>query len=222
MDTKRYYEWYHRDDPSSTYHPEDEATFTQRLAWFSNNIPPGSKILDYGCGEGAVLAGLYERGIAGAESCGVDISENAANKASARFPSLRFSPTHPEGTTAFSEGSFDAIVATEVIEHVFDTDGVFAEFYRLLRPSGQLLLSCPYHGFFKDLALLLTGSMDSHYHDPYSSHIRYYSFRTLQRVHQQHQFRLVKQGGVGRLPFLWKSLVTVAIKEPLGTSVRTR
>ena len=214
MDTKSYYEWYNQDDPSSTYHPEDEVTFTQRLAWFSRNTPPGSKTLDYGCGEGIVLAGLHEKGIASSESCGVDISENAVKKASARFPSLRFSTTHPDGTTAFPDESFDAIVATEVIEHVFDTDGAFAEFHRLLRPSGLLLLSCPYHGFFKDLALLLTARMDRHYRDPYSGHIRYYSFRTLQRVHQKHQFCLVKQGGVGRFPFLWNSMVTVAIKEP--------
>ena len=55
MDTKRYYEEYNRHDPASTYRPENEATFLERLAWSSKNIPAGSKILDYGCGEGVIL-----------------------------------------------------------------------------------------------------------------------------------------------------------------------
>ncbi|PIQ81491.1 MAG: SAM-dependent methyltransferase [Candidatus Omnitrophica bacterium CG11_big_fil_rev_8_21_14_0_20_64_10] len=215
MDAKRYYEWYNRDDPSSLYRPEDEITFAQRLSWFSKNIPPKSRILDYGCGEGVLLAELHKNGIAGPESCGVDISENAVGRASIRFPYLRFLATHPNGITAFPDGSFDTVIATEVVEHVFDTDATFSEFHRLLRPGGTLLLSCPYHGFLKDLVILLTGRMDAHYHDPYSPHIRYYTPATLLSVHRKHGFRLVKQDGVGRFPCLWNSMVTAAVKQPV-------
>lgn len=214
MNAKHYYEWYNRNNPASKYDPKDETTFSQRLAWFSENIPPGSRVLDFGCGEGVILAGLCEKGVAHPDSCGVDISENAVKKATNRFKGLKFFNTHSDGTTNLPAGEFDAVVASEVIEHVFDTDGIFAEFHRLLRPSGRLLLSCPYHGFFKDLAVLLTGGMDRHYHDPYSSHVRYYSPNTLRLVHQKRGFRLVKQGGVGRFPFLWNSMVSVAVKEP--------
>jgi hypothetical protein len=62
MEFKSYYEWYNRDDPSSTYRPESETTFPQRLAWFLNHTPSGSKVLDYGCGEGILLDRLNERG----------------------------------------------------------------------------------------------------------------------------------------------------------------
>ena len=212
MDAKTYYEWYNREDPFSPYHPEKETTFSLRLDWFIRNIPPQSKILDYGCGEGVALAGLSEKGNIHTDSCGVDIAENAVKKASTRFPELKFLQTNPDGTTSFADESFDAIVASEVIEHIFDTDGVFKEFRRLLRPSGRLLLSCPYHGFLKDLAILLAGKMDAHYHDPYSQHIRYYSRVTLRLIHERHGFHLIKQSGVGRIPFLWNSMVTLAIK----------
>lgn len=213
MDAKRYYEWVNRCSPSFTYRPEDEVTFPQRLAWFLKNTPPGSKVLDYGCGEGVLLEGLCEKGEIHADSLGVDISENAIKKASVRFPNLKFACTNSDGATSFPDESFDVVIATEVIEHIFDTDGAFEEFRRLLRPSGRLLLSCPYHGFFKDLAILLSGRMAKHYHDPYSSHIRYYSPATLRSVHEKHGFRLIKQSGVGRIPFLWNSTVTAAVKK---------
>ena len=222
MDLKSYYEWYNRDDPSSTYHPEDEVTLPHRLAWFLKHIPSGAKVLDYGCGEGVVLAGLSQRGDIDPDSWGVDISENAIKKSASRFPNLKFACTNPDGVTHFPSESFDAIVATEVIEHLFDADGAFREFHRLLRPSGRLLLSCPYHGPLKDLALLLTGKMDSHYHNPYSSHIRFYSPKTLRLVHEKNGFRILERSGVGRVSFLWKSMVTVAVKQEKHSSPPTQ
>lgn len=213
MDAKAYYERYHREDPSSTYRPEHEATFPQRLAWFSRYVHPGSKVLDYGCGEGVLLAGLHERIGLHPDSCGVDLSDNAVRKARARFAGVRFLPTDPHGTAPCSDGFFDAVIASEVIEHVFDTEFAFGEFSRLLRTQGSLLLSCPYHGFLKDLGLVLTGRAESHYHDPYSNHIRYYSPSSLNKVLHQRGFRALHWGGVGRLPFLWHSLVVHAVKE---------
>ncbi len=222
MDLKSYYEWYNRIDPGSAYRSEDEPTLPQRLNWFLKSTPPGSRVLDYGCGEGVVLAGLQEQVRIHEDSCGVDLSENAVRKASARFPKLKFIATNPDGIAPFANESFDVIIATEVIEHLFDADGAFQEFHRLLRPSGRLLLSCPYHGPLKDLALLLTGKMDSHYHDPYSPHIRFYSPKTLRLVHEKNGFRILERSGVGRVSFLWKSMVTVAVKQEKDSSPPTQ
>ena len=43
-----------------------------------------------------------------------------------------------------SEGSFDAILCTEVLEHVPDPLGAIDEFGRLLRPGGMLILTAPF------------------------------------------------------------------------------
>lgn len=44
----------------------------------------------------------------------------------------------------FRAGSFDAVVCSEVIEHVADPAALIAELHRVLRPGGRLLLSSPF------------------------------------------------------------------------------
>ncbi|MDO8730287.1 MAG: class I SAM-dependent methyltransferase [Candidatus Omnitrophota bacterium] len=212
MNLKTAYEDYNRFKETEDYDPEKEGTFSRRLAWFCRNLSGGEKVLDYGCGEGVVLNGLTARKNLSGDSCGVDLSVDAVKKAQARFPSLTFHPLDESGGIPFPGNHFDAIVATEVIEHVFDTDQVFSEFRRVLKPRGKLLLTCPYHGFLKDLTMLLTGKIEAHYRDPYSFHIRHYSFGSLEGVLRKHGFTILQMGGVGRAPFLWKSLTACAEK----------
>ena len=43
------------------------------------------------------------------------------------------------------DGTFDAIVCTEVLEHTLQPFAAVTELKRLLRPGGHLLLSVPFH-----------------------------------------------------------------------------
>jgi SAM-dependent methyltransferase len=45
----------------------------------------------------------------------------------------------------FADGAFDLVCALDIIEHVDDDDGAFAELSRVARPGGTLLLSVPLH-----------------------------------------------------------------------------
>jgi SAM-dependent methyltransferase len=44
----------------------------------------------------------------------------------------------------FAEGSFDAVVAAEVIEHIPEVEIALAEAARVLRPGGRLVVTVPY------------------------------------------------------------------------------
>lgn len=44
----------------------------------------------------------------------------------------------------FVAGSFDTVLATEVLEHVHDAEAALAEVYRVLRPGGHALLTVPF------------------------------------------------------------------------------
>ena len=212
MEVKKYFEWFNRHDPSSTYDPVRDDTYAARLAWFSRHVPDGARVLDDGCGEGVILGGLSQRRTLHQDSWGVDLAENAVRKASARYPKLQFRATHPDGTLPFPQGAFDVVVASEMIDHLWDPRGLFREFARVLKPRGRVLLSTGYHGVLKDLTVLLSGHMDAHYHDPRSDKIRHYSLATLRSVLEECGFTVTAWGGVGRIPGWWKCLVVAADK----------
>lgn len=44
----------------------------------------------------------------------------------------------------FSHESFDGVLMTEVLEHVFEPDKVLAEIHRVLKPEGKFLLTVPF------------------------------------------------------------------------------
>src|SRR5262249_47387866 len=112
-----------------------------------NHLPRDSKVLDYGCGRGEFTDYLASLGF---EAVGVDVSQHAIDFNRHDFPQLEF--LELEGDRApFADEFFDAIWSSEVIEHVYDVHAVFAEFSRLLRPGGLLIITTPYHGWLKDL-----------------------------------------------------------------------
>lgn len=44
----------------------------------------------------------------------------------------------------FEEGSFDGVLASEVLEHVFTIDACLKEIFRVLKPGGRVLATCPF------------------------------------------------------------------------------
>jgi 2-polyprenyl-3-methyl-5-hydroxy-6-metoxy-1,4-benzoquinol methylase len=111
------------------------------------------------------------------------------------------------------EQVFDAAISTEVVEHLF-APHLLPRFAReTLRPAGYLIISTPYHGYVKNLVLSILDKWDFH-HGPlwHGGHIKFWSRRTLSLLLEQNGFKMVEFHGVGRLPFLWKSMILVARK----------
>lgn len=83
-----------------------------------------------------------------------------------------------------------------------------------LKPNGLLVLSTPYHGYLKNLALSVLDAWDTH-HTPlwHGGHIKFWSRRTLGQLLSENGFETIGFSGVGRLPYLWKSMILVARKK---------
>jgi 2-polyprenyl-3-methyl-5-hydroxy-6-metoxy-1,4-benzoquinol methylase len=79
----------------------------------------------------------------------------------------------------FDLGSFDAVWAGEVLEHVQDVLGLLAEVHRVLRPQGQLIVSTPNHGPMKRLQIGLSRNAFETTFDPRSDHVRFFTSHTL-------------------------------------------
>lgn len=110
----------------------------------TRQVPASARVLDYGCGTGYGAAHLTG---SGRIVVGVDVSEAAVRYARERYqaPGLQFSPIVPveKGPLPFEDGSFDAVVSFQVIEHVPSVDAYLAEVTRVLRPGGTFFCATP-------------------------------------------------------------------------------
>lgn len=97
----------------------------------------GGKILDLGCGTGAVLAELEQHG----EVVGLDMNSAALAMTSQRGAK---SLVMARGECLpFGTGTFDRVVALDVFEHIEDDVTAFEEARRVLKAGGRLILSVP-------------------------------------------------------------------------------
>ncbi len=110
-------------------------------------------------------------------------------------------------------GDFDAVVCAEVIEHLFTPAAVPQLAAKLLSAGRPLVITTPYHGYWKNLALALSGSWDGHLeplHD--GGHIKFFSPDTLTELVEAEGFSVDTVMGAGRFRYLWRSMVLTAVR----------
>ena len=106
---------------------------------------------------------------------------------------------------------FDTIISTEVIEHLYDPRKYVLFCKQVLKGKGRLILSTPYNGYLKYLALALVGGMDRHLTVLWDGgHIKFWSKKTLTLLLEEQGFKVTQFIGCGRFPYLWKSMILVA------------
>jgi SAM-dependent methyltransferase len=109
-------------------------TLPARLEALSRDLglTNGSRILDYGCAD-VPYRHFFPPA---ADYVGADLPGNP-------HATLEL---NADATVPAPDGSFDAVISTQVLEHVTDPALYLAESFRVLRPGGRMLLST--HGIF--------------------------------------------------------------------------
>jgi 2-polyprenyl-3-methyl-5-hydroxy-6-metoxy-1,4-benzoquinol methylase len=156
-------EWYEeiwRELPAQLDPPDFEARRDFMLA----HVGAGQRVLDLGCGDGPFVPALLG---AGAEVTGADIAEGALERARRRAPEARYVRIEPHGPWPFGERAFDVVWASEVMEHVADTERWINEVRRVLVRGGSLLVTTPSVGVLAEPP------------DPRGQHLRFYSAGSL-------------------------------------------
>lgn len=171
------------------------------------------KVLDLGCGNGAASASIAA---AGHEVTAVDVSADGIEIAKRAWPKVRFEVASIYDDTlsdVLSQAEFDCVVSLDVVEHLFFPSKLIRRAYSLLTDGGILVLSTPYHGYWKNLALSLTGAWDKHFsvHQD-GGHIKFFSRDSLTSMVRECGFREISVRGRGRVPGLWKTMILVANK----------
>jgi SAM-dependent methyltransferase len=105
--------------------------------------------LDAACGEGYGAALLAK---SAASVAGVDISEDAITHARQRYGHLEKLGFQVADCTRlpFADDQFDRVVSFETLEHLGEQGQLLAEFRRVLKPDGCLILSSPDKAVYSD------------------------------------------------------------------------
>jgi 2-polyprenyl-3-methyl-5-hydroxy-6-metoxy-1,4-benzoquinol methylase len=187
--------------------PHTEDYVTPRILECCRSLG-AKRILDLGCGNGALCARLSRTGV---DVVGCDPSQDGITLAHRAHPHIQFhSLSVYDDPSRLDARDFDAVVSTEVIEHLFQPRSLPRFAFSVLRSGGHLLLSTPYHGYLKNLALSVAGQWDRHWSPLWDGgHIKFWSRGSLDRLLTEEGFDFVKFVGAGRVPYLWKSMVVV-------------
>jgi 2-polyprenyl-3-methyl-5-hydroxy-6-metoxy-1,4-benzoquinol methylase len=146
---------------------------------------------------------------------GVDPSESGVQIARAHYPDLKIEPGSAYEDLRARFGAVDTVLSLEVIEHLLDPREFLRRSHQALEPGGRLIISTPYHGYLKNLALALTGKMDAHFTVLWDGgHVKFFSVKTLSQMLRECGFEPQQIMRCGRIAPLAKSMLVVATKTP--------
>jgi len=115
-------------------------------------LPAGGRVLDVGCGSGALLAHLA--GHAGYRA-GIELSSSAA--AAAAQVADEVANVGVTGDLPFSPAGFDVVVCADVLEHLADPADALSSVAGLCRPGGAVVISVPNVAYWQARLRLLRG-----------------------------------------------------------------
>ncbi|HEX3947317.1 MAG TPA: class I SAM-dependent methyltransferase [Acidimicrobiales bacterium] len=145
-------------------------------------VGPGDRLLDLGCGFGRHAFEAARRGAAVvALDAGDDEVAGVRDTFGAMLDAGELPPGAPAGAVQgdalhlpFADGTFDRVIASEVLEHIPDDRAAMAELARVLRPGGTMAVTVPRCG-----PEFVNWALSDEYHDVPGGHVRIYRRSTL-------------------------------------------
>lgn len=175
-----YYESWGIDNDNTSTERMKQATFNDKLTLIENELPTKGRILDIGCATGFFLDAARQRGW---QTYGVELSSYSSAIARQKLGDDSIF-TGQLADAGFTSDFFDAIVMTDVIEHVADLQSFIVKTAQIIRPGGVVAITTP-----NPLALScrLLGRHWPHYK---LEHLLYFSPNALTLLMEPHGFKL--------------------------------
>lgn len=174
---------------------KDQGYYQANRAGMAAFLPSSyARVLEVGCGEGTFATHLARP----CETWGIEPATDAAEKAAARMDHV-LSSRYDTAAGDLPDGYFDLAVCNDVIEHMSDHDWFLESVKSKLRPGGYLVGSIPnirhITALFKILVLKDWKYSDSGILD--STHLRFFTERSLRRSFAEHGFQIERLEGIG-------------------------
>ena len=154
-----------------------------------------NQVLDVGCWDGYIMQQILDRKKA-QHVFGIDNSKPAIEMCHKKKLSAKLVKS-VDRKLPFKNNQFDAVVAGEIIEHLYDVNTFLKEVYRILKPKGQLIITTPNLVSLGSRLTLLLGKIpwmiENELGGKNSGHIRYFTFDVLENLLKSHNFQVVEK-----------------------------
>jgi SAM-dependent methyltransferase len=171
-------------------------------------IGAGSKVIDVGCGAGRHSFEAFRRG---ADVIAFDQNAADLNDVDEILQAMKEQGEVPASAKAeavkgdalelpYADGSFDCVIASEILEHVPEDDRAISELVRVLKPGGALAITVP-----RWLPEKVCWVLSDEYHANEGGHIRIYRADALRDKVLGHGLRFTHSHHAHALhsPFWW-------------------
>lgn len=153
------------------------ADFDLIAAW----VQPGQRVLDLGCGDGALLRRLI--GERGARGYGVELDSERVRAAIANGINV-IQGNLEQGLAGFADDAFEHVVLSRTLQTVRNTQGILRE---MLRVGREAVVSFPNFAYWKNqLSLVERGRMPVSEDLPYqwydSPNVRFFTIRDFEAL----------------------------------------
>jgi len=203
------YRYNSADNPSG----KNAEILADRIITYINRFENVKRICDLGCGNGYLTNRLASSGY---QVTGVDASRSGIAAAkevkndNAVFICEKIDMSLHQ---KLGRQTFDTVISSEVIEHLYTPSELLESEKLLLRPRGYLVLTTPYHGYLKYLVLSVLGRMDDHLDPSWDGgHIKFFTVGSLSKLMRKHGFKELEFFFFGRVAWLWKSMICIGRK----------
>jgi SAM-dependent methyltransferase len=171
-------------------------------------VGAGTKVIDVGCGAGRHTFEAYRRG---ADVIGFDQNVADLNDVDEILQAMKDKGEAPASAKAqvvkgdalelpYADGTFDCVIASEILEHVPEDTQAISELVRVLKPGGSLAITVP-----RWLPEKVCWMLSDEYHANEGGHIRIYKADALRDKVLAHGLRLTDTHHAHALhaPYWW-------------------